>query len=43
VVKDGAAPADARIVDDITLEEAYLAFMVDRGRNVEELALGDNQ
>jgi ABC-type multidrug transport system ATPase subunit len=43
VVKDGAVPADARAVDDITLEEAYLAFMVDRGRNVEELALGDSQ
>jgi len=30
---------NARAVDDITLEEAYLAFMVDRGRNVEELEM----
>jgi ABC-2 type transport system ATP-binding protein len=42
VVKDGETPADARAVDDVTLEEAYLAFMVDRGRNVEELQLGDD-
>jgi ABC-2 type transport system ATP-binding protein len=43
IVKDGAAPADARPVDDVTLEEAYLAFMVDRGRRVEELAMEDGQ
>jgi ABC-2 type transport system ATP-binding protein len=43
VVRDGAAPAGARPVDDVTLEEAYLAFMVDRGRNVEELATEDSQ
>lgn len=35
VLKDGSVP-DARPVGDITLEEAYLAFMVDRGRSVEE-------
>ena len=29
---DGARP-----VEDITLEEAYLAFMIDRGRSIEEL------
>jgi ABC-type multidrug transport system ATPase subunit len=42
VVKGGDVPPDARAVDDITLEEAYLAFMVDRGRNVEELDLGES-
>jgi ABC-type multidrug transport system ATPase subunit len=31
--------SDARPVDDITLEEAYLAFMVDRGRNIDELEM----
>jgi ABC-2 type transport system ATP-binding protein len=31
VLRDGSLP-DARAVDDITLEEAYLAFMVNRGR-----------
>lgn len=41
VIKEGAAPADARPVDDVTLEEAYLAFMVGRGRHVEELDLAD--
>jgi ABC-type multidrug transport system ATPase subunit len=37
VIKDGRGPDDARAVDDITLEEAYLAFMVGRGRQIEEL------
>ena len=32
-----ASPADARVVDDITLEEAYLAFMLSRGRSAVEL------
>ena len=32
---------DARPVDDITLEEAYLAFMVSRGRNADELEMTD--
>jgi ABC-type multidrug transport system ATPase subunit len=30
---------DTRPVGDITLEEAYLAFMVDRGRNIDELEM----
>ena len=42
VIKDGVVPAGARVVDDITLEEAYLAFMADRGRHVEELEMADN-
>jgi ABC-type multidrug transport system ATPase subunit len=29
---DGTAPADARPVEAVTLEEAYLAFMASRGR-----------
>jgi ABC-type multidrug transport system ATPase subunit len=40
VVK-GEPIANARVVDEVTLEEAYLAFMVDRGRNVEELDMID--
>jgi ABC-type multidrug transport system ATPase subunit len=32
-----AAPRNARAVDDTTLEEAYLAFMVGLGRKVDEL------
>ena len=36
VLLDGAV-AGARAVDDITLEEAYLAFMVSRGRHLEDL------
>lgn len=42
VVNKGAAPAGARAVNDITLEEAYLAFMVGRGRHAEELAASDS-
>jgi len=42
VIKEGAGPAGARAVEDITLEEAYLAFMAGRGRHVEELAMADN-
>jgi ABC-2 type transport system ATP-binding protein len=41
VVKDGSAPADARAVDDISLEEAYLAFMAGLGRRVDELEVAD--
>ena len=41
-VVDKAAPQGARPVDDITLEEAYLAFMVGRGRRADELAMGDS-
>ena len=36
------APAGARAVDDITLEEAYLAFMVGRGRHADELDMSDS-
>jgi len=39
VVKDGRTPHGARTVDDITLEEAYLAFMVERGRHADELEI----
>lgn len=41
VLRDGDAPAAARAVDDITLEEAYLAFMVERGRSVVGLDTAD--
>src|SRR5690606_20420473 len=34
VVKEGEAPSGASVIDDVTLEEAYLAFMVGRGRHV---------
>lgn len=37
VVKETVA--DARPVEDVTLEEAYLAFMVSRGRNLDELEM----
>jgi ABC-2 type transport system ATP-binding protein len=40
VIRDGSVP-NAREVDNVTLEEAYLAFMVERGRNVEELDMSD--
>lgn len=39
VPKDGGVPVNARAVDDITLEEAYLAFMIERGRSVDELEI----
>jgi len=42
VIKDRVVPAGARVVNDITLEEAYLAFMADRGRNIEELSMTDS-
>jgi ABC-2 type transport system ATP-binding protein len=42
VLREGDVPADARVVDGITLEEAYLAFMVRRGRSVEELDAADS-
>jgi ABC-type multidrug transport system ATPase subunit len=42
VARDQVIPAGARVVDDITLEEAYVAFMAGRGRHVEELAMTDN-
>jgi ABC-type multidrug transport system ATPase subunit len=37
VVSKDAAPSGARAVGDITLEEAYLAFMVGRGRHAADL------
>lgn len=41
VLRDGDAPANARTAEGITLEEAYLAFMVGRGRSVDELESAD--
>lgn len=41
VLREGDAPAGARVVDDIKLEEAYLAFMVGRGRSVVDLDTAD--
>jgi ABC-2 type transport system ATP-binding protein len=41
VLREGDAPADARAAKDITLEEAYLAFMVSRGRSAGELDAAD--
>jgi hypothetical protein len=41
VIKGDPIP-NARAVNDVTLEEAYLAFMVDRGRNVEDLDMSDS-
>jgi len=37
VLRDDDEPAGARAAEDITLEEAYLAFMVGRGRRLDEL------
>lgn len=42
VVHDNEIPQGARSISDITLEEAYLAFMVDRGRHVDELEMSDD-
>jgi len=42
VLRNGAVP-NARAVDDITLEEAYLAFMVGRGRHLDELDMSDRE
>jgi hypothetical protein len=41
VLRDGGIAA-ARPVEAVTLEEAYLAFMVGRGRHVEELEMSDS-
>ena len=41
VLREGHAPVEARIAKDITLEEAYLAFMVGRGRSIDELDAAD--
>jgi ABC-type multidrug transport system ATPase subunit len=42
VVKHAAAPAGARTVTDVSLEEAYLAFMVGRGRHADDLEMSDH-
>ncbi len=42
VLREGDVPADARAAKNITLEEAYLAFMVSRGRSVGELDSADS-
>ena len=42
VLREGDAPDSARAATDITLEEAYLAFMVGRGRSVVELDTADD-
>jgi ABC-2 type transport system ATP-binding protein len=41
VLREGDAPGGARAAENITLEEAYLAFMVGRGRSVDELDAAD--
>lgn len=41
VLREGDSPANACVAADITLEEAYLAFMVGRGRSVVELDTTD--
>jgi len=41
VLGEGVAPADAHPAEGITLEEAYLAFMVGRGRSVVGLDTAD--
>jgi ABC-type multidrug transport system ATPase subunit len=42
VLREDDAPADARVAGDITLEEAYLAFMLGRGRSMVELDTADS-
>jgi ABC-2 type transport system ATP-binding protein len=41
VLREADAPAGARAAEGITLEEAYLAFMVGRGRSVDQLEAAD--
>lgn len=41
VVRSGEMPDAAKPAGNITLEEAYLAFMVDLGRNIDELEMED--
>ncbi len=43
VIKGGDVPAGARAVADVTLEEAYLAFMVGRGHDVDEIEIADGR
>lgn len=42
VLKNGGI-RDARAVADVTLEEAYLAFMVERGRDIEDLQMTESE
>lgn len=42
VITKDQAPSGAHMVDDITLEEAYLAFMAGRGRHADELEMMDS-
>jgi ABC-2 type transport system ATP-binding protein len=42
VLTQDEVPAGARMVDDISLEEAYLAFMAGLGHRADELAMTDN-
>ena len=42
VLTQDQAPSGARMVDNITLEEAYLAFMAGRGHHAEELEMADS-
>ena len=42
VLTQAQAPSGARMVDNITLEEAYLAFMTSRGRHADELEMLDH-
>jgi ABC-2 type transport system ATP-binding protein len=41
VLREGDVPPDARAAESVTLEEAYLAFMVGRGRRVDDLDAAD--
>lgn len=41
VLREAEAPVGARAAEGITLEEAYLAFMVGRGRSVDRLEAAD--
>ena len=42
VITQGDPPQGANMIDDITLEEAYLAFMAGRGHHADELEMTDN-
>jgi len=42
VITQADPPQSARMVEDITLEEAYLAFMAGRGHHADELEMTDN-
>ena len=42
VATQDAVPAGARMVEDITLEEAYLAFMTGRGHHADDLEMADS-